>query len=83
MKIIEETLKEILDKTDILSDILVSDKKDMMKSGIAMDIMQTLILAEYKLKDESISQQEKVDLCEMLTRLFIQVAKLEKLGGQK
>lgn len=79
MKIIEETLKEILDKTDILSDILVSDKKDMMKSGIAMDIMQTLILAEYRLKDETIPDEEKVDLCEMLTLLFMQVGKLEKI----
>ena len=83
MKKIEDTLNQISDKTNILSDILVSDRKDMMKSGMAMDIMQTLILAEYRLKDETVPDEEKVDLCEMLTLLFIQVAKLEKLGGQK
>ncbi len=80
MKLVEKTLEEIAGKTEILSAILDSsiNKKDMM-CGIAMDIMQTLILSEYKLKDESVSQEEKVELCDMLTLLFIQVTKLENL----
>ena len=83
MKLVENTLGEISDRTEVLSRILDSSKKDVIQSGMAMDIMQTLILAEYKLKDETVPDEEKVDLCEMLTLLFIQVAKLEKLGGQK
>ena len=79
MKIIEDTLQEIEDKTNVLSEILTDSKKDMMMCGMAMDIMQTLILSEYKLKDESVSQEKKVELCDMLTLLFIQVAKLESI----
>ena len=85
MKLVEETLSEISDKTEVLFGILENSRKYTMQSGMAMDIMQTLILAEYKLKDETVPDEEKVDLCEMLTLLFIQVTKLEKikLGGQK
>ena len=83
MKLIEDTLSEISDKTEVLSGILENSRKYTMKSGMAMDIMQTLILAEYRLKDDAVTQEEKVDLCEMLTLLFIQVGKLEKMKKEK
>jgi len=82
MKLIEDMLDKMTNKFDILSEILVSAKKGTIKSILAMDVMQTLILAEYKLKDEKIDEQEKLNLCEMLTLLFMQITKLEKMDEQ-
>ena len=82
MRNIDETLNEIADKINILSGLLVCTKKNVIKNIIAIDIMQTLILAEYKLRDEKVATQEKINLCEMLCLLFMQVTKLEKAGGK-
>ena len=85
MKIIDETLEKIADKIDTLSDLLVCTKRGVVKSIMAIDIMQTLILAEHKLRDEKVPEQEKINLCEIIFLLFMQVTKVEKmkLGGQK
>jgi len=82
MNQIKDTLDEITEKVDVLSEILVSANKGAIKSILAVDVMQTLILAEDKLKNEKIDEQEKLNLCEMLTLLFMQVTKFETIGGK-
>ena len=79
--IIKQTLREIKEKTEILSEIaLPQSKKKPLQVSMAIDILQTLILAEYRLKDKLILIEEKKELCDALSLLFMQVRKLEKLS---
>jgi len=80
-KNVKQTLREIKEKIEILSEIaLPQSKKKSLQVSMAIDTLQTLVLAEYRLKDKLISIEEKKELCDVLSLLFMQVRKLEKIN---
>ena len=82
-KLIDDTLKEIGNKIEILSDSIAFNKINLIETVIKTDVLQTLILSEYKLRDKNISIEEKYSLCETIELLFAQVGKITKQGERR
>jgi len=83
MKEYKMMISKIEKNIKILEKNSKNKKANLVESVIKTDVLQTLILSEYKLKDKSVSLEEKASLCETLELLFAQVGKITKQGERR
>ena len=76
MKEYKMMISKIEKNIKILEKNSKNKKANLVESVMKTDVLQTLFLSEYKLKDKSVPLEEKASLCETLELLFAQVGKI-------